>query len=1682
MRKRKEDYKSYNGGGLGYSQDALDALMAGKYREFSGNRQAKYNTSQEQTQQANSLPVLKGVSIPSNDAWESNFSKNKSHIDIDRARRKYAENYNQSSENLQTNDENYVVKRDRYNKLMKNSRLANDIKTLAMVNYNNANQDATVSQEWADEYGAKAITGGLSKSQFLTQLSKRYELTPEELNDMALTFHSDANKQDVADYGKQLEEIGKNHELIGSAGSLVGTLGSGFEGMYNAGVGALTGDDRYLSNIFSTTKKAPREGVKQNIKTDFGKGAYDIGMGIADMAAGAAAGSAPVILAGNTANEAQESARERGTSTRKASLYGVGAGALDYVTNKIGLDKAKKLAVDSIKSTGIKKFLAQNAIAGLGEAGENVLQDLGQSFIDALVNGENSELSKSYSDKVASGMSESDAFKETAKEYAAQLGFSGALGFGMGSAMQAGATAIPKVPELARNYKEKNQSLGAMDESFRRFIADGLKGDSVNIDGTDYSVDRTNNNLVDANGKEVPIIDPSVFDTSKRGTPEQTKRQFAAQLTKYIKDNFVGKSFTVKDNGRSIGFIGESADEFASSNSSYRKSNEKMGLKANIAPRLQSVIENALFNHHENNTKSYTPMKDRGMDKYDITIAYPTENGIELYDAVMDVGLHQDGNDYFFDILEIEPKKKADTQLLSNDSVTDISRPSFENNIPQNGENVNRTMNEAATGNPRVTSEIPLTDVNNAPSDGGDKVRSFSKRGSYDETLPDEIRNTLSEDYYKVVHNADTEARANDMFVPDDLIQTRSNLDRAVESHDPASALLSYKLAKAYVDNGNYDAATDVLQNVSAELTRMGQFTQAAKLAMLQNDPMAALRSYMRDLEKLNQWGREKYKGKWKNLELSEEDIDTINKIQKGDKEALNAAIDSLNEKFSKQIPSNWWDKTVSATKTAMLLNPRTQFRNVLANMATLPLRSASDRVAALGQNIAHLINDDVKVTQSVLGGTKEQKNIAAQVFDRLKDEITGENKMKDSVKSDILSQRQIFNDDFLGKWIDNLTNGGVQRLNEKFGANGNQSTMETLQNLTYWLMGDVGDTPFVKKNFVNRLASYMKAQDINNVDDIPDEAISIATQEALKATFKDDNAFTKALQGIKQKSGKFGEVALPFVKTPANLTMRAIDYSPAGLINTFRKIRSNADANAVIDDLSKNLTGTALIYLGYKLAEKGLLSGSYSSDADEAAFQKQQGMLENAIHIGDNYYTYDWTQPASTPLVLGQTIYEAIKASDHENANIKDIVNATYKGGLKVANTIINSSPLQSLSDLLGDNPYGEEGVAENFANELLEFPQRFIPSVLGATARTIDPVMRDTYIKDSTLTGALGNQARQAMAKVPFLSRTLPASYDTWGNKRTRSDSKGEAFFAQMVNPGQLGNKNATPLDDEIQRLYESTGDNAVFPLYAARSLNLGSDGNITLTNKEHSDYQKKMGQRSYSYAESLMNNEDFKNLDDGDKVNLLAKAYKLSNDLTKEEMFDHVTDSDKNLKEVARNGKPEDVAKYLLDSAKAKSLGMNMSQYQKAEANGGAEELAQKKQAAADAGVVKKDGTVDTEHYNKVLDRAGTQSDRMANDFPALKELGLSKSADYVYANAIKVNPNITIPEFSATYNEIDTNKKDKLTQKEMLDYINKYQFSDDPNEDLQMVTELWKTYQDGTWKKVPYLKKDGSYGIH
>ena len=351
------------------------------------------------------------------------------------------------------------------------------------------------------------------------------------------------------------------------------------------------------------------------------------------------------------------------------------------------------------------------------------------------------------------------------------------------------------------------------------------------------------------------------------------------------------------------------------------------------------------------------------------------------------------------------------------------------------------------------------------------------------------------------------------------------------------------------------------------------------------------------------------------------------------------------------------------------------------------------------------------------------------------------------------------------------------------------------------------------------------------------------------------------------------GNFLLTFTKTPANIAMRIADYSPAGLASAaVKRVKGQTDAAQFIDDISKGITGTGLMVLGAQLFKAGILTGPESDDKDEAAFMRTQGFKPNAVHVGDKYYTIDWAQPAASGLMMGAAIMAELEKNP--DASFAD---ASVAAGKTALNTWIEASPVKSIEDLFSSY----EGLPGGVAELVQEIPGSFIPSTVGATARTVDPVQRQTYSKGDWLGTLFGGM----QAKIPGASKSLPAAYDTWGRPITRQNSTGEAAFAQFVSPGTLGNANESPIDNVILELFQDTGNNKVFPRKAGWSVTVDGESK-SLTNREYSDYQREMGQMSYNIAEYLV--PKFDNLTDEQKVSVLDNAYSMAKDVAENELF--------------------------------------------------------------------------------------------------------------------------------------------------------------------------------------------------
>ena len=1184
-----------------------------------------------------------------------------------------------------------------------------------------------------------------------------------------------------------------------------------------------------------------------------------------------------------------------GSATQKAG-QAIGKGAEKTLgTLGLGMADAGSKGVANI-GTKLLSGGAQRAGQAIGNSASNII---GDSLVDVALDTVPNALNDAKS-----GASVKDVGINAAKNLAANIGF---------NAVGEAAQVIPYLGMNMKNYGRNDKAYAeAMDNIAKRNPLNPLE-DTV-AKSSDDIVKENIIPMVNADDSaraitydNAPSIDS--FSSNMQNSAEKVN----TPITDYKKVKINNHDDFNSQIDKYVGMYGDDAAK-------QKAVEVKEAMNKVLSDNSDEAWEDAIMKTQELDNmlqgKSYTYKRKNGKNRN-----YQQQS---TYSGEIASAFNTDADSIASEALENASKNNEKVKYMAED--TGLRKTSV-----QNGSTVD--YYPAKSG---FDDSISVTLENNSTSLTSGE---FKRRGYTDETIqktdmPEEIKNEFRDNprAYEVLKNKDTQYAADSIIANNDFNGAYSQFNTLLAKKDPTAIPLGYSLSKQLAQSGNTEQAIDIIDSMSEQLTKSGQFSQSAAITMLHNDPMASMRYMERQIDKMNTAGRQKYKD-WKDFELTDDEVKAFANIDAGDKEKIQELYGQITDRLAKSYPSTKWEKIVEASKTAMMLNPRTHIRNTAANAVMLPVRSLSDRVSALGQNAIHLFNPDFKVTQSLTGGTFSQKKIANQIFDeQIKPLLEDANKWSDVAKN-APKNRQVFNDSFVGKigkkatmaplnLVNSLTGGKITNLVDRVDKSMTNSVMENLRKFDYWLLGEVEDNPFVKANFSNRLASYMKAQGIKTIDDVPNEAVQIAYQEALKATFKDDNTLTKMFSNIKRDTGKFGEVMLPFTKTPANIAMRGIDYSPVGIVNAVKQAKSGADASQIIDTLAKSATGTAGIALGYQLAKNGLIQGALSDDKDKQQFEKQQGKVAFSLNIGGHYYSFDWAQPASIPIIIGSTIYDAINESDKE---VSSIINTVWQGAAAATNAWTDLSPLSSLQDIFGGNGYGNEGIAENVFNEVIEFPQRLVPSVLGATARTIDPTIRQTYSKDNTLQ----TQIDTLKSKIPFLSETLPASYDTWGNERKRQDSTGSAAIANFLNPGTLGYNASTPLDSEITRLFDATQDNTVFPQKADWSVKDASGNKINLTNKQYSEYQKTMGQTSYDIADALINSDFYSGLSDSDKAKYLSDIYSVSKGKAKKDLFGSSTsDSIANQIAIYEEGGAEGLVQEMQTKYEITSRGLTVS----------------------------------------------------------------------------------------------------------------------------------------------------------
>ena len=753
---------------------------------------------------------------------------------------------------------------------------------------------------------------------------------------------------------------------------------------------------------------------------------------------------------------------------------------------------------------------------------------------------------------------------------------------------------------------------------------------------------------------------------------------------------------------------------------------------------------------------------------------------------------------------------------------------------------------------------------------GAVRERGFAESLRTNTDLPDAVKQDFvtAPEVYNQLSNAETKARA-DAVLAKGQGEAVTAYQNMLFQRDPAAVPLGYELAKQYIADGDSDSAVELLRGMSKELTASGQFSQAAAISLMQNDPMTALRYAQRSIDDLNASGAKELGRQWKDFKLTDAEIKEFENISAGDSEAIAAAMQHVGNRLAKEYPVSFTQKAAEARRLGFLLNPRTQVRNIAANVVQMPVTGLSDKVSAALQSLYAKTGTSPDFVQTkALYVDKASKDIAEQVWNQVKDTIDGSSAYEQPI-SDAVKNAEVFK---LGEGQQHniLANApgmkkgaqALEAISQKFtGKNvfdqlsSEKSVLENIRQFTYGLL-ELGDAPFVKKSFTDSLANIAAANKITRADQITADMIAQATQDAMKTTYKDDNKWTQLFSSI-HKLGGVGEAVMPFAKTPANMVARSLDYSPVGLAKGVKDFYTKGGNPAeYIDEIAKGLTGSAGMALGAALYKSGVLTGAESDNANKKAFDTQNGFLPFAIHVpGTNvYYRISDFQPSMMSVITGdETPEQAAKGA---------VVAFT--------NTLADNSNLSNIGDLFGNY----DGLGGGLWDAALGLPQSMVPSLSNAIAKSTDTTVRNPY----DATDPLQSQKNQIMAKVPGLSKELPAAYDAWGDEKQRDN----AAFEQFLDPAAFTNQTASSRDKEIQRLYEATGDIGVYP----PSIKNGTDvDGLKLDNTQTSEYQRTAGQLNRQIVDEVMRSDEYRQADDATRVKMLKTAYTIGSEAGKE-----------------------------------------------------------------------------------------------------------------------------------------------------------------------------------------------------
>lgn len=386
------------------------------------------------------------------------------------------------------------------------------------------------------------------------------------------------------------------------------------------------------------------------------------------------------------------------------------------------------------------------------------------------------------------------------------------------------------------------------------------------------------------------------------------------------------------------------------------------------------------------------------------------------------------------------------------------------------------------------------------------------------------------------------------------------------------------------------------------------------------------------------------------------------------------------------------------------------------------------------------------------------------------------------------------------------------------------------------------------------------------------------------------------------------GDIVNTYPGVPANLGVKALEYSPANVIKGGAEIikvlrdtkNGKLDAtkqHQAVMDVSRGVTGTAMVALMAALFKAGFIRNSDDEDdLDAKARNAERGLSGVQINAdaaldwlngkakrewreGDTLISVDWMEPLNAFMAIGSLI------ANDSDADLGSYAADYAEGAFQALMDIPVMSNLKSLDDTIrysnSDN-WGEalgEGLAEYGTNTATGF----IPAPFRQIAKALDPYYRDTSA-DTAGEEAL-NKVKNA---IPGLRQTLDPKIGTTGELKKYNEGGLQHMLNSLFLPGSISTLGGSETDTELEKLYKATGmENIYQDRKAPKSVSLDGE-KYELTNDEKRSYLRTQGQATERTLKNFMDSELYGMMTDKEKAQTIAAINEYAREEAKAELF--------------------------------------------------------------------------------------------------------------------------------------------------------------------------------------------------